>query len=241
MDYRIKKVGDEWEFLPKKERDEKREYERLLNNINKREKKIISDQEKIKTLKSELKEMKIKRTKGYHTMVKYHKELIPTFSISISKNPKYKSSDNLHGDFKTSGNRSWTISVRVIGKRKPIYLGTQQKVGEMFDKIEGRLEEWEKLVPHTRRDHEEKMIKKIDKEICPLIKRDMKEILKTHDSLEPFFDTKIQGMKYLEELYKNSEYYEEPKVKVKEESKGFFLGFDSNGKPIYGKKKSKKK
>ena len=49
MDYRIKKVGDEWEFLPKKERDEKREYERLLNNINKREKKIISDQEKIKT------------------------------------------------------------------------------------------------------------------------------------------------------------------------------------------------
>ena len=119
----------------KKERDEKREYERLLNNINKREKKIISDQEKIKTLKSELKEMKIKRTKGYHTMVKYHKELIPTFSISISKNPKYKSSDNLHGDFKTSGNRSWTISVRVIERENQFILELNKKFVKCLIKL----------------------------------------------------------------------------------------------------------
>ena len=53
----------------KKERDEKREYERLLNNINKREKKIISDQEKIETqIRTE--EMKIKRTKvSYHGQI----------------------------------------------------------------------------------------------------------------------------------------------------------------------------
>ena len=43
MDYRVKKVGDGWEFLPKKELDEKLGYERLLNNINRREKKIESD------------------------------------------------------------------------------------------------------------------------------------------------------------------------------------------------------
>jgi len=30
------------------------------------------------------------------------------------------------------------------------------------------------------------------------------------------------------------------KVKEKKESKGFFLGYLPNGKPIYGKKKSKK-
>jgi hypothetical protein len=39
----------------------------------------------------------------------------------------------------TSGNRSWTITVRVGGKNKTIYLGTQLKVNEMLDKIEGEV------------------------------------------------------------------------------------------------------
>ena len=70
--WRIKKIGDNWMFIPKKERDEKSDYERLLNNISKREKKIESDLDKIKKLKEELNEMKKKRTVGFNKMVKYH-------------------------------------------------------------------------------------------------------------------------------------------------------------------------
>jgi hypothetical protein len=39
----------------------------------------------------------------------------------------------------TSGNRSWTIIVKVGGKNKTIYLGTQLEVNEMLDKIEGEV------------------------------------------------------------------------------------------------------
>ena len=33
MDFRIKKVGDNWKFPPKKERDEMRDYENLTIKI----------------------------------------------------------------------------------------------------------------------------------------------------------------------------------------------------------------
>ena len=51
MDYRINKIGDGWKFLPEKEKKEKLDYERLFNNITRREKKIQSDLIKIKKLK----------------------------------------------------------------------------------------------------------------------------------------------------------------------------------------------
>ena len=54
MDYRINKVGEGWEFLPDKEKKEKLDYERLFNNIVRREKKIDSELSKIKKLKEEL-------------------------------------------------------------------------------------------------------------------------------------------------------------------------------------------
>ncbi len=60
MDYRIKKVGEGWEFLPQKERDEKREYENLTIRIIRREKKIESDLKKINDLKEELRDWKKK-------------------------------------------------------------------------------------------------------------------------------------------------------------------------------------
>ena len=70
MDYRINKVGEGWEFLPDKEKKEKLDYERLFNNIVRREKKIDSELSKIKKLKEELKEMKKNRTIKHHQLIK---------------------------------------------------------------------------------------------------------------------------------------------------------------------------
>lgn len=238
--YRIKKVGDGWEFLPREERDRKRKYENLTIKIRRREKKIERIKVQLKKEKEELREWKGEMRKGYNEMVKYHKTLTPTFSTSISKNPKNKQKDNLSGNFKTRGNRSWTITVRVVGKRKPIYLGTMEKVGEMIDLIEGKSEFWSKKRVDTNYKHEVQTIKKIEELVYPLIKRDLIKCLESEGSLEPFMNSTVKGMDYLNELYLNSEFYEEPKVIEKKESKGFFLGYLPNGEPIYGKKKSKK-
>lgn len=220
MDYRIKKVGDGWEFLPEKERKEKFDYERLLNNIKRREKRIENETEKLKKLKNELREWNKKRTVQHHQLIKYHKEFIPTFSTSLSKNQKFKDSDNIEGSFTTSGNKSWTISVRVQGIRKSIYLGTQQKVNEMLDLIEGRSDHWINLYPHKNSQHLEKITKKIEDLVYPLIKEEMLIVLNENGSLDSFMNETIKGMKYLDNLYLNSGYYEErqpmnPKLKGK--------------------------
>ena len=83
--WRINKIGDDFYFIPKKERDEKLQYERLLSNISKREKKIESELIKIGKLKEDLREMKKNRTKGFNKMIKYHKKFLPSFSYSKKK------------------------------------------------------------------------------------------------------------------------------------------------------------
>ena len=230
MDYRIKKVGDGWKFLPQKEREEKFEYERLLNKIKKREKKIESDLVKIGKLKKELRKMKSDRTKGFHKMVKYHKEFTPTFSTSLSKNPKYKVSETNKGSVMNRGNRSWTISVRIGGKRKPIYLGTQGKVNEMLDLIEGRSDYHINFFPHKHPPHEERIRKKIEKLVYPLIKRDLLKCLEDEGKLDSYMTSSVKGIKYLEELYLNSEYYEERKP-MNPKFKGKFVTYN----PMYDK------
>ena len=232
MDYRVKKVGDGWEFLTKKELDEKLGYERLLNNINRREKKIESDLDKIKKLKEELREMKKKRTLQHHQLLKYHKEFSPTFSVSMSKNKKLRGGDSNEGMFHTTGNRSWTIYVRVSGKRKPIYLGTQLKVNEMLDLIEGKSDYYINLHPHKRPKHEERIKNKIEKIVYPLIKRDMLECLDKEGKMDSFIDSTIKGMKYLKELYLNSGFYEE-RVPMDPKFKGKFTTYN----PMFLKKK----
>ena len=211
MDYRINKIGDGWKFLPEKEKKEKLDYERLLNNITRREKKIQSDLIKIKKLKRELREMKKNRIIQYHQLLKYHKEFSPTFSTSLSKNRKYKDVDNIKGSFMTSGNKSWTITVRIGGKKKPIYLGTQLKVNEMLDLIEGRSDYWINLYPHKRPEHETRIKRVIEKLVYPLIKKEMFECLEKEGSLNSFMGTTIKGKKYLDELYLDSGFYEERK------------------------------
>ena len=101
--WRINKIGDDFYFIPKKERDEKLEYERLLSNISKREKKVESELVKISKLKEGLRNMKKDRTKGFNKMVKYHKKFLPSFSIFLD-------SDGF--------NPQWGMWVSIGGKRK---------------------------------------------------------------------------------------------------------------------------
>lgn len=237
MDYRIKKVGDDWGFLPEEEWKEKLKYERLFNNINRREKRIQKVIEELPKLKKELRDWKKERTIQYNQLIKYHKHFTPGFSVSLSKNPKIKKDDNLHGSFKTKGNLSWTIYVTVQGERKTIYLGTIKNVNEKLDLIEGILK-YRDLSPESIPRHMDKITKKIEKLVYPLIKEEILGVLSKDGNLDSFLNQTVKGIKYLNELYKNSEYYEEPKPK-KDVPKGKFVVF--NPPPSYWDKKKKKK
>ena len=204
MDYRINKVGGGWEFLPQKEKELKSQYERLLNNINRREKRIPKEIQKVDELKKELREWKKNRTSLYHQLLKYHKELTPTFSMTLSKNKKIRQS--YEGEMYTSGNRSWTITIRVGGKPKPIYLGTVYNVNKKLDEIDGTLGHWTNMNPLKIPKHEEIIKSEIEKVVFPLIKRDMKQYLEEFGNLDSYFDKTIKGFDYLEELYNLSDY-----------------------------------
>ena len=219
-DYRIKKVGDDWMFIPKKERDEKREYENLTIRIKRREKKILSDIDKIKELKKELKEWKKKRTVGYNTMIKYHKKFLPNFSILSNFGEKlveYKSGNYAE----TSGNNQWEMMVSIGGKRKYIYLGTVPSVSYYLDLLENNIPHYnpenvnrdygtyELMRPHQNDKDKEIIQSKLESYVCDVIRKKMIGILKKDGNLKRFFDKKykIKGTEILYNLYKKSPHF----------------------------------
>ena len=231
-DYRIKMIGDDFEFLPDEEKKFKLTYERLLNNIKKREKKILSDQEKIKTLKEELREMKKERTKQYKELVKYHKKFTPSFTTSISKQRKEKESSWRDGSFQTSGNQSWTMEVRVGKYKKSIYIGTNEEVTKYLDLIEGRsnLDKYSdmRIRSHMKTDGEIQIMDRINELIIPIIRTQMLKDLKKNGSLDQFVNKKTpnEGIKILKRMYRKSDYYEErkpmnPRFKGKREPRNY--------------------
>ena len=231
-DYRIKMIGDDFEFLPDEEKKFKLTYERLLNNIKKREKKILSDQEKIKTLKEELREMKKERTKQYKELVKYHKKFTPSFTTSISKQRKEKESSWRDGSFQTSGNQSWTMEVRVGKYKKSIYIGTNEEVTKYLDLIEGRsnLDKYSdmRIRSHMKTDGEIQIMERINELITPIIRTQMLKDLKKNGSLDQFVNKKTpnEGIKILKRMYRKSDYYEErkpmnPRFKGKREPRNY--------------------
>lgn len=228
MDYRIKKVGDDWEFLPKKERDEKREYENLTIRIKRREKKIESDLEKIKELKKELRKWKSDRTKGYHKMVKYHKKFLPSFSTFLGS--------------EDDGNPQWGMWVSIGGKRKYLYMGTVSEVSYHLDLLENNVPHYNKnnryedgpmgyygsLKPTNQNEGDLLMSEdfdiiksKIESYVCDVIKKKMLGILKKDGNLDRFFDKKykLKGIDILYGLYKKTPHYTPPQ-KEREKKKG---------------------
>lgn len=239
MDYRIKKVGDEWDFLPQKERDEKKEYERLVTNIERKENKIQGMLVKLEEEKKQLRKLKGDRTKGYNQMVKYHKKFYPNFSITLDVGKKlveYKS-----GNYsETSGNNQWGMFVSIGGKRKYVYLGTVSTVSYHLDLLENYVPHYnknnsykdvvgyyEKLKPtNSENDEHREIIKsKLELYVGEYLKKMMLDILKKEGNLDKFFDKsfKIKGTECLYDLYKKSPHYQPPQ-KERERKKGGRLG-----------------
>lgn len=226
--WRINKIGDDFYFIPKKERDEKLEYERLLNKITKREKKIESDLVKIGKLKKELRKWKSDRTKGYHKMVKYHKKFLPSFSTFLGS--------------EDDGNPQWGMWVSIGGKRKYLYMGTVSEVSYHLDLLENNVPHYNKnnryedgpmgyygsLKPTNQNEGDLLMSEdfdiiksKIESYVCDVIKKKMLGILKKDGNLDRFFDKKykLKGIDILYGLYKKTPHYTPPQ-KEREKKKG---------------------
>jgi len=213
MDYRIKKVGGEWEYLPEEERNEKREYEKLVTKIERYEKKMESYLKKIDEIKQDLRELKKKRTEGYHKMVKYHKKFLPSFSYFLDDE---------------GVNSQWGVWVSIGGKRRCVYLGTVSSVSYHLDLLKNNVPHYneknsfkdtegyyEKLKPKNDKDdkHFQIIKSKIESYIEEPIKNMMLGILKEDGNLDRFFDSKnykIKGKEILYDLYKQSPHYQPP-------------------------------
>ncbi|MDA8807461.1 hypothetical protein N9N09_00705 [Flavobacteriaceae bacterium] len=222
--WRIKKIGDDFNFIPKKERDEKLEYERLLNKISKREKKIESELVKIVKLKEGLRKMKGDRIKGYNNVVKYHKKFLPTFSTFLGG--------------EDDGSPQWGTWVRIGGKRRYVYIGTVNEVSYHLDLLENNVPHYNKnnryeddidgyygsLNPKNYEgdEHKEIITSKIESYVGDVVKKKMLSILKKDGNLDRFYDTKkykLKGTDILYDLYKKTPHYTPPQ-KEREKKKG---------------------
>jgi hypothetical protein len=223
--WRIKKIGDDFNFIPKKERDEKLEYERLLNKISKREKKIESDLGKIKKLKEDLRDMKGDRIKRYNNVVKYHKKFLPTFSTFLGG--------------EDDGSPQWGVWVSIGGKRRYVYIGTVNEVSYHLDLLENNVPHYNKnnryeddidgyygsLNPKNYEgdEHKEIITSKIESYVCDVVKKKMLGILKKDGNLDRFYDTKnykLKGIDILYDLYKKSPHYTPPQKEIEKKKGG---------------------
>ena len=221
--WRIKKIGDDFNFIPKKERDEKLEYESLVRKIEDREKKIESELVKIGKLKEDLRDMKKDRTKEFNKMIKYHKRFLPTFSTFLGG--------------EDDGSPQWGVWVRIGGKRKYIYIGTVSDVSYHLDLLEDNVPHYNKnnryedgpigyynsLKPKNYEgdEHKEIIITKIESYVCDVVKKKMLGILKKDGNLDRFFDKKykLKGTDILFDIYKKTPHYTPPQ-KEREKKKG---------------------
>ena len=227
--WRINKIGDDFYFIPKKERDEKLEYESLVRKIEDREKKIESELVKIGKLKEDLRDMKKDRTKEFNKMIKYHKRFLPTFSTFLGG--------------EDDGSPQWGVWVRIGGKRKYLYIGTVSDVSYHLDLIENKVPHYNKnntnkdggvgfygkLNPTNQNEGDLLMSEdfdiiksKIESYICDVIKKKMLGILKKDGNLDRFYDTKkykLKGIDILYGLYKKTPHYTPPQ-KEREKKKG---------------------
>jgi hypothetical protein len=221
MDFRLKYIGKEFEFFPENEKREKLDYERLVYNIERREKKILSDLSKIEILKKELRDWKKKRTDGYKKMVKYHKSFSPTFSFSLNKNSKkveYKSG-NIS---KTAGNRSWE-GIITFGKfKKYIYIGTIKQIAQKLDLLENKGEFYIHFKPDKDKEKENIIKDKLKHYLIPIYNEKITDFLIKGGP--DFFSNeyKIKGVDILQSLYRKTPHYIPQREKVKIKGKSLY-------------------
>lgn len=218
MDFRLKYIGNDIEFFPEKEKREKLDYERLVVKIERREKKILSDLEKIDKLKKELREWKKERTDGFKKMVKYHKIFSPVYSFYLNKNSKlveYKS-----GKFsETGGNRSWEGKITFGNYSKYFYIGTIKQIAQKLDLLEDNGEYYSDFKPDKNKEKENIIKEKLKQYLVPVINEKISNFLMYG---EPDFFSKgykINGVDILQTLYRKTPHYFTPKEKVKVKGK----------------------
>jgi len=237
-DYSLKRIGENWRLLPEDERRRKFDYDTLLNNIKRRELRIQKEIQRLNQLKLELNEWKKKRTSEFNYLIKYHKNIQPTFTFSMSKSRKVKKSSLTTGLFITGGNKSWDCFVKIGNYRKVIYLGTNSDVCLHLDLIEGREGYYRHLNTLHKREHYDKVVQKLDSLIKPLILESLYTHVESGKEIQEWFGLKIFEEGVLQSIYKLSEYYSLPVVEEKRETRGLFWGFE-NGKPVFKKRKKK--
>jgi len=209
MNYTITEIGKGRKYIPKEELDKKDEFQKLHSLTLRTERKVKSDVEKLKKLKSKLKELKKKRTLEFNELMKYHKYVTPTISITFSKTRKIRVTDkstflNSNNEIFTSGNRSWSITMRITGRLKNIYIGTTKNVCRRLDELDG-IEKWNEgdynnLIPHKLKSHENKIKKRIKELITPHIIKELVEIRERDGNVTEFKKRNgIKGMDYLKE------------------------------------------
>lgn len=207
--YRLSKVGKGWEYLPEKEQIEKREYESLYNRILRKEKKIERMRVQLREEQKVLQRMKVERTEKYNQLVKWHKSLIPTISIGFSKTPKMRVSDKPsyryhNNEIQTGGNNSWSITLKLQGRTKSIYIGTTKKVLLRIKELHGYEKwedtEWDMMNPQRVKLQADKLKRLLKEMVEPEIMKEITEHWKKGE-VSKFLDKKgIKGMNYLKEL-----------------------------------------
>lgn len=200
MKNELSKPNHAWKYAPPLERKLKTEYESLHKTIKQKEKKLKNCEESIKKLKLELKQLKPESERIYSELIQHKHEIAPTISITYSKNPKtisYKNKMVL-----TKGNQSWSISMRIKGKLKNIYIGTTKEICWRLDDIDG-INRWDsggyKIFLLKKSLVIENRIKSRLKElISPHIVKALVEIRDRTGDVQEFIEKKkINGMNYL--------------------------------------------
>jgi septum formation topological specificity factor MinE len=133
--FRLRNIEKEsYDLLPDHIRDKKNEYQTLVTNIKKREKRIEKVMVDLGKLKEELKEMKLNRTEKYNELFEFHDTFIPTISITYSGKMKGDKKNDSGGVYYHSNN-SWSITMRMKKRIKNIYIGTDKVVKERLNEI----------------------------------------------------------------------------------------------------------
>lgn len=209
MKYSLPELGEGRKYIPKEELDKKNEYEKLYKTVIRTERKVKSDTQKLKKLKLKLIELKKERTISHNELMKYYKYVVPTISITFSKTRKIRVTDgstffNSNNELYTSGNRSWSITMRITGRLKNIYIGTTKTICQRLDEIDG-FKKWEEgnytdLNPHKSKGQEKKIKVRIKELITPHIIKELVEVRERDGNVTEFKKRKgIKGIEYLKE------------------------------------------
>ncbi len=209
MKYSLIEIGEGRKYIPKEELERRSEYEKLHTSIIRTEKKVKSDTIKLKKLKLKLVELKKERTRSRNELMKYYKYVVPTISITFSKTRKMRVTDkstfyNSNNEIYTGGNRSWSITMRITGRLKNIYIGTTKNVCRRLDEIDG-VEKWTEgnytnLKPHRNKLDERKIKERIKHLVMPNIIKELVEIREREGNVTEYKKRKgIKGIDYLKE------------------------------------------